>query len=201
MDLRRWRIATGIAAPAAFIGAWAIGSATRDGYSPVSDTISRLAEQGASSQPLMTAGFVGFGLLVPVYARELGRALGSPGTRWAVTVSGIGTLAVAALPVSQQGGTTVDTWHAVAASAAYAANVVAPLIAARHLGWPRARTASYALSSVMAACLVASVTQDDLSGLLQRVGLTLFDAWLIVGAALLLRRTRPGAGRQQLQSR
>jgi hypothetical membrane protein len=185
MDLK---LATGIAGPAAFVGAWAVGSAVKDGYSPVSDAISRLAEQGASTQPLMTAGFVGFGVLLPVYARELGRALGSPGTRWAVTASGLGTLAVAALPLSVEGGTGIDTGHTIAAAAAYVANVVAPLLAARHLRSRRLKAASYALSAVMAACLVGSVRFDEVTGLLQRTGLTLFDAWAVVGAAILLRR-------------
>lgn len=179
------KLAAGIAGPAAFVGAWVIGGAVKDGYSPVSDAISRLAEQGASTQPLMTAGFVGFGVLIPVYAAELGRALESPTTRWAVTASGLGTLAVACFPLTAEGGTFLDAAHPVAAGVAYVANVIAPLAAARHLRSPRLKAASYALSAVMAACLAGSLRFDDQTGLLQRTGLTLFDAWAVVGAIAL----------------
>ena len=55
----------GAIGPAAFISAWVIGGATKDGYSPVHDAISRLAAIGSSARPLMTAGFVAFGLAVP----------------------------------------------------------------------------------------------------------------------------------------
>lgn len=181
------RLATGIAGPAAFIGAWVVGGAVKDGYSPVSDAISRLAEQGASTQPLMTAGFVSFGVLVPVYAKALGEALSSPGTRWAVTASGLGTLAVACFPLSVEGGTFLDSGHTVAAGAAYVANVIAPLAAARHLRSRRLKAASYALSAVMAACLAGSLRFDDVTGLLQRTGLTLFDVWAVIGAIALSR--------------
>lgn len=185
---RRAATFTGILGPAAFVGAWVTGGLLRDdGYSPVSDAISRLAEQGVSTQPLMTAGFVVFGLAMPFYARELGRALCSRGAHVAVTVTALGTLAVAALPLSADGG-RIDTWHTVAAGTAYVANVIAPIVVARHLSSPAARRASYALSAAMAACLLASVTYDDLTGLFQRTGLTLFDLWSVTGAVVLLRR-------------
>lgn len=178
----------GLVGPAAFVGAWAIGSAVKDGYSPVSDTISRLAEQGASTQPLMTAGFLGFGLLMPVFARGLGQALGSPAVQAAVTTSAVGTLVVAACPLSPEGGTTVDSLHLVAAGIAYAANVVGPLLAAPHLRSRAARRASYALSAAMAAALVGSLAVDDQTGLLQRTGLTMYDAWAVALALTVLGR-------------
>lgn len=175
--------AAGIAGPAAFIGAWAIGGLLKDGYSPAGDTISRLAEEGASTRPLMTAGFVGFGLLMPIFARELGRSLGSPGVRAAVTVSGLATLAVAAFPVTAEGGTTGDSIHYAAAAAAYTANVVAPLVAARQMSGTRARWISQATAAGIAAALIGSILVEDATGFLQRTGLTLFDAWAIAIAA------------------
>ncbi len=196
MITRRAAALAGIAGPAAFVGAWVTGGLLRDdGYSPVSDAISRLAEQGASTQPLMTAGFVGFGVVMPFYAHELGHALRSRGAQVAVTVTAVGTLAVAALPLSAGGGQRIDTWHAVAAGTAYVANVVAPLVVARHLRSPPARRASYTLSAAMAACLVASVTYDDLTGLFQRTGLTLFDLWSVTGAVVLLGHLPRNVGR------
>lgn len=180
----------GVAGPLAFVGAWAIGSVVKDGYSPVSDAISRLAEQGASTQPLMTAGFLGFGLLMPVFARGLGQALDSRAVQVAVTTSAVATLAVAAFPLSAEGGTTTDTLHNVAAGVAYAANVLGPIAAAPHLRSQAARRASYALSTAMTAALIGSVALDDVTGLLQRTGLTLYDAWAVALAVLALGPSR-----------
>lgn len=187
MPISRPALLAGIAGPAAFVSAWVIGGTIKDGYSPVSDTISRLAERGASTRPLMTAGFVGFGVLMPLYGRELGRILGSRATGAAVAASGVGTLLVAAFPVTAAGGTTGDSVHYLAAGLAYAANVVAPLVAARRLPWPVARCASYAVAAGVGAALVGSLRADEVTGLLQRTGLTLFDAWavaLAVGLAV-----------------
>lgn len=182
--------AAGIAGPAAFVGAWVIGSVLKDGYSPISDAISRLAEQGASTQPLMTAGFLGFGLLMPLYARGLGQALDSRAVQGAVTASAVATLAVAAFPLSEEGGTSIDTLHNVAAGVAYAANVLGPVVAAPHLRSRAARRASYALAALMTAALIGSVTLDDLTGLLQRTGLTLYDAWAVTLAVTVLAPSR-----------
>ncbi len=178
--------AAGIGGPAAFVGAWVAGGLIKDGYSPVQDTISRLAEEGASTRPLMTAGFVGFGLLMPIFAYRLGRALGSPAAGAAVTASALGTLAVAAFPVTAAGGTTGDSLHYGAAAVAYTANVVAPLVAARHLDG-RARRISQVTGLAIAAALVGSVRVEDGTGLLQRVGLTMFDAWAVAMAVRGLR--------------
>lgn len=183
MDLTRLRPVAGVVAPAAFVGAWVTGGLLRDdGYSPVSDAISRLAETGQPTAPLMTAGFVAYGVLAPVAAT----ALRDRATRAAVVVTGLGTLAVAAFPLSAEGGQPVDAWHAAAALVAYTANVAAPSLAGRRAS-PRVRRASYALSAVIAACLVGSIALDDATGLLQRTGLTLFDAWLVATCVRLLR--------------
>lgn len=195
MSPSRPALLAGIAGPVAFVGAWVVGGLLKDGYSPVTDTISRLAERGASTRPLMTAGFVGFGVLMTAYAGELGRALESPGVRAAVTASAVGTLAVAAFPVTAEGGTFGDNAHYLAAGAAYVANVVAPLVAARHLDTPRARLASYAMSGAIAAALIGSLRADDVTGLLQRTGLTLYDAWAIASALRLLASRRSAGGR------
>ncbi|MGQ0624480.1 MAG: DUF998 domain-containing protein [Sporichthyaceae bacterium] len=182
--------ATGVAGPAAFIGAWAAGGILAEGYSPAGDTISRLAEQGAATAPLMTAGFVGFGLLMPIFARELGRSLDSVGVRVAVTISALGTLSVAAFAVTAEGGTSADSIHYASAGAAYAANVLAPLLAARHLITAHERRLSRLAAAAIAAALVGSLLTKDLTGLLQRTGLTLFDAWAIWMAWRGLRAAR-----------
>lgn len=183
----RAALACGLAGPGAFVGAWVAGGLLRrPTYAPVSQAISQLAREGTSTRPLMTAGFVAFGLLVPVYAQGLHAALGprAAGLRLAATASGVATLAVAALPLSRASGRPVDTWHALAAGTGYLAQVAAPLAGARLLPAPRA---SYAVAALAAACLVGSVTLPDLTGLLQRTGLTAVDVWLAAVAVRLLR--------------
>ena len=62
----------GVIGPAGFIGAWVIGAAaTSAPYSSIDDAISRLAAVGSDTRWLMTAGFVTFGLSLPVYAWAL----------------------------------------------------------------------------------------------------------------------------------
>lgn len=176
----RLALACGVAGPAAFVGAWLAGGLATDAYSPVEQAISQLAREGAPTRVLMTAGFVAFGVLVPVYAPQLPR-----GARAAATVSGLATLGVAALPLSRAGAQPVDAWHAVAAGTGYAGQVLAPLLGARALPLPRV---SYAVSALAAACLVGSVTAPSLTGLLQRAGLTAVDVWFAAVAVHLARR-------------
>lgn len=186
--LSRLEAACGVAGPVAFVGAWAAGAVLRaPDHSPVRDAISRLAQEGTTTVPLMTAGFVAFGLLVPVYARGLGRVLRSPGTRAAATLSGLATLAVAALPLSADGGQPVDAAHAVAAGTGYLGQVLAPLFGGLALRG-RARAASWAVSAVAALCLVASLALPELTGLFQRTGLTVVDVWFVVLAVRLIAR-------------
>lgn len=180
--------ACGVAGPVAFVAAWVAAGVLTPGYDPVEQAISQLARERAATAPLMTAGFAVFGLLVPVYAAGLGRVLRSPAVRAAATVSGLATLAVAALPLSRAGARPVDTWHAVAAGTGYLGQALAPLLAARVLPGARDRLASYAVGAVAAACLVGSVALPDLTGLLQRTGLTVVDTWFVVAALRLRRR-------------
>ena len=121
----------GVIGPAAFIGAWTIGAAvTTNEYSSIDDAISRLAAVGADTRALMTAGFVTFGVALPVYASALRRVVG--GTAWmAAAATGIATLAVAATPLDHSA--TVDTWHGIAAGIGYVTLAATPLLAARPL--------------------------------------------------------------------
>lgn len=181
---RRLALLCGVAGPAAFVGAWVAGGLARPAYDPVSQAISQLAREGASTRPLMTAGFVGFGVLVPVFATVL-----PPPARIAATASALATLGVAALPLSAAGGQPVDTWHAVAAGTGYVGQALAPALGSAALPHPRL---SQAVSVAAALCLVASLALPDLTGLLQRTGLTLVDAWF-VAVALHGLRSAPAA--------
>jgi hypothetical membrane protein len=194
MDGDRVGAVCGVLAPSSFVGAWLLGGVLQDGYDPLQDAISRLAAEGASSRPLMTAGLVAFGVLVPVWARTLGDRLGSPALRGVVTVAGLATLAVALLPLTREGGTTQDAAHAVVAGAGYVAMVATPLVAApllRRRGHGRAAALSWVVGAVSAGALVGTLLVGEQgqvgSGGLQRLGLTVVDAWHVVAAVAVLR--------------
>ena len=180
----------GVVGPVAFVAAWVVSGLLAEGFSPVDEPISRLAASGAATQPLMTAGFVVFGLLLPVYARELGRTLGAPGVRVAASASGLATLAVACTPLSASGGTVVDLLHYVFALAGYTGQTLAPVLGARALPRP---ALSRLVGLACGACLVASVADTAHAGLWQRLGLGLVDVWFVVLAVRLLRQTRARA--------
>ena len=182
-----WKLAAvgGIVGPGAFIGAWVVGSATKAGYSPVDDAISRLAAVGASTKPLMTAGFVTFGLGVPVYAVALRRALG--GLAWATAAAtGLATIGIAALPLERSAA--VDAWHGVAAGVAYVTLAATPLLGCRSLrerGCRRLAALSGLVGVVTAMSLALSLTGLP-TGLLQRIGLTTGDVWIMATAIAVI---------------
>lgn len=169
----------GIIGPGAFIAAWAIGGLTtsRD-YSPIDDAISRLAAVGADSRPLMTVGFITFGLGLGAYAIALRRALS--GRAWVTAaLTGTATLAVAALPLDHS--SAVDRWHGVAAGIGYVTLAATPLLARRPLldvGRHRLANAGLAAAIVSAISLALSLVVDA-NGLFQRLGLTATDLWII----------------------
>lgn len=185
-------LALGAAAgPAAFIGAWAIGGAitTRD-YSPVNDTISRLAAHGAPTRALMTGGMIAFGLGVTASAVAFREALG--GRAWiAVAATGISTLGVAATPLERS--EFLDNAHLVAAGAGYITLGIVPLLAHRPLidaGFSGLASFGVVMSTVSAVALPTSLVVSQ-SGLFQRIGLGAGDVFLIAATPVvrsLLRR-------------
>lgn len=181
----------GIVGPAAFVGAWVAGGLRTEGYDPVEQAISQLAREGAPTRALMTTGLVTFGLLVPLWARAAARHLDAPSLRWTVATAGLSTLAVAALPLTREPGGTQDALHAIAAGIGYVAMALTPLLAAaalRRSGRPRAAALSAAVGAVSTAGLVGTLAAPDLSGALQRLGLTVVDLWHVVVAGAVLRR-------------
>lgn len=188
---RRLTALGGLAGPAGFVAAWAVGGAVAHDYSPVEDAISRLAAVDAPTRALMTSGFVAFGVGVPLYGLALRDRL--PGPAWASAVAtGLATLGVAAFPLDRSA--TVDLVHGAFASVGYATLAGVPLLAARPLrdeGRTRAAAASLAVGAVAGACLLATLAGRR-HGLLQRAGLTAGDAWLVTSAVWLLRgRSHP----------
>lgn len=184
---RRLLALGGVVGPVTFVTAWVVGSARLSGYSPVEDPISRLAARGASTRPLMTTGFVVFGVTVPLFAVPLRRWV--RGRSWMMAVgTGLATVGVAATPLN--GG--LDTLHGVCAGVGYITLAAAPLVAIRPLarsgrrGWCRFSVGAGLASAGGLAATVAGPA----SGLFQRIGLTIGDVWLAAAAADMLRRAR-----------
>ena len=175
----------GLLGPATFFTAWATLGARKAGYNPVEDHISRLAAAGVPERPAMTAGFVAFGLGLPLYALAL---RSSPtGKAWvAAAATGICTLGVAAFPLD---GPLGDNAHAAAAGLGYATLAATPLLAAAPLwrvGHRRWARFSVAVGAFSATCLLGT-TLGPATGLLQRTGLTAGDVWIAASAVALLR--------------
>lgn len=185
----------GILGPTAFVSAWVLGGLRTDGYDPLEQAISQLAREGAQTRPLMTSGFIAFGVLVPVWARTLRRELDSRAVGAAVTVAGISTLGVAALPLTRDPGGTQDLLHAAAAGVGYLGMALTPLLASgplRRLGHDRAAAASAVVGAVSLAGLIGTLLVPERSGGMQRLGLTVVDVWHVVAAGWVLRRARNG---------
>lgn len=182
----------GIAGPTVFTAAWVIGGALEPGYSPSHDAISRLAAVGAPARPLMTTGLAGFGLGLAVHARALRAAV--PGPAWKAALgAGVTVLGVVAFPL--QASARIDAVHGAIAVAAYGALVAMPLLATKPLaaaGHGVLATLSAATGVVAGLCLAGSVL-GVAPGLLQRVGLTLVNSWIVGGAAGIVRMA-PGTG-------
>jgi hypothetical membrane protein len=178
---------SGIAAPASFITGWVVGGLQAKDYSPIQDAISQLARIDAPTRTVMTAGFLGFSAFAPFWATTLAKALDEPRLRLSLGAATVGTFGVAVLPLGASFG---DGPHAAAAGVAYVGMASAPLVGGRALaraGHRSAARASYAVGGISVAALVGSLT-GVADGGLQRLGLTVVDAWFVVLAVRELRR-------------
>jgi hypothetical protein len=161
----------GIAGPAAFIGAWAILGTRLKHYNPLHDPISRLAAVGSSTRAPMTAGFVVFSVGLACYALSAREHLDKRVAALAA-VNAAATLGVAAFPLEGFGG---SIGHAASAFTGYATLAAMPAVRG-HKVW----------SGAIAAALVASILSESHTGLFQRTGLTLGDAWIVATAIAML---------------
>lgn len=193
MAMRKALAAGGVLGPLGFITAWSVLGATTDRpYSPVQDAISRLAEADAPTQAGMTAGFVAFGIGVPLF----GLALRGQGNRaWTTAVAtGLATLGVAATPLETS--KTVDLLHGAFATVGYATLAATPWLGAPALA-PRLSKAA----AVVSAGALAATVAGPAHGLFQRIGLTVGDAWIVAMAVRLLRTNGAGGSRRTPPSR
>lgn len=179
----------GVGGPVAFVAAWALLGASAEGYAPSRDPISRLAALGAPTRVGMTSGFVAFALGLAVYALAARDSLSSRVGALAVANAAC-TLGVAALPLEGVGG---GAPHALAAGAGYLTLAAMPAAAARPLsdsGRRRAAAVSRAVSGAALMALALSVIARSRTGLFQRAGLTVGDAWIVASAVWMLRGGR-----------
>jgi hypothetical membrane protein len=182
--------AAGVVGPCVFIADWAILGSRAKNYSPVSDAISELARMHAPTRPAMTAGFLVFSAALPTYALALRHSL--PGQAWKfAAANGVATLGVAAFSL---GTPTSGDIHGAFAGLAYASLAATPItasVALRREGNRTLARTSIATGLLCAAALVASVAgPEHVHGLLQRVGLTIGDAWIIGSAITMMRDAR-----------
>lgn len=180
----------GVIGPAGFVGAWVIGaSVTSSPYSSIDDAISRLAAVGSDTRWLMTAGFVTFGVSLPVFASALRSSL--PGRAWiTAAATGVATLAVAAAPLDRS--ETIDRMHGVFAGIGYLTLAATPLLAAaplRAIGHHRLAQSGIA-AGLTSATALALTTTGHWTGLFQRVGLSVSDAWIVATALTVVRGVR-----------
>jgi hypothetical membrane protein len=173
--------ALAIAGVASFVLAWTVLGAIREGYSPIEDAISRLAELGAPHRELMTAAIVAFGAGCLAFGWTLGRRGGA-----ALVLAGVGSLAVAAFPCTEGcpgAGEATDNAHSAAAALHYVSFALAPIVLSRD-------RRSLIVSAVAATALGLHGLGLGPSGLLQRIGLSVLDAWLVIAALRVLRGSR-----------
>ena len=183
----------GIAGPFVFVATWFVAGLVKPRYSMLHDPISELAAIHASTRPYMTAAFIVFAVGMFCYARALRAA--PFGAAWVVAaISGLATAGVAAFPLHHSG--TVDRLHGVFAGTGYVTLAATALWCgislARAGSWQWAALALPA--GVVCAVALALTLVGSFEGLLQRVGLTAGDVW-VVCSALAVRRgvwSRPG---------
>lgn len=188
-----WALASSVLAPVGMIGGWAVAaSLQREPFDPVRETISALAASTATAPWVMTAGLAITGACHLVTAAGLRAA--APAGRVLLAVGGLGTCAVAALPVD-----VAPHPHGVAAGVGFVALSLWPA-AARRQG---SRGALGRWSTASAAALVALLgwfvvelqrggpASGDLTGLTERLLAGSQSVWPLVVVLALRRRPRP----------
>jgi hypothetical membrane protein len=146
-----WGVVSAAAAPVLLVGGWTLAAARQvPAVDPAVETISALAALDATDRWIMTTALAGLGACHLVTALAL-RPAARPG-RAVLALGGGATVAVAALPLPAEGGSTP---HAVAAAVAFLALAVWPTAGA-HRAAPAA-VLSRPVSAVAAAVLLGLV--------------------------------------------
>ena len=143
------------------------------------DAISRLVEIGAPHRWIVTTGMVAFGLgcvyIAPAWPRP---------ARLTLLLAGITSFGVAAFPCTEGcpgNGAFTDLMHSGMAAIHYGALLATPVLLSRS-------PLSVATTVIAGLALALHVFGPGPNGLMQRIGLTTLDLWLI-GTALRSRST------------
>jgi len=183
-----WLASGAIWGPGLFIISWAVGGFLVPGYNPLEDHISSLAAVNAPSRLLMNLGFASFAIGVGMAAWRLARVIGN-GAALALACNALFVFAVMLTPGGKSSG--IDFLHGGFAFLVYLTlALVGPLAALtfRKRGLSSWTIASLAVGTLTAVSLWVSLGETG-SGLLQRIGLTTTDLWLIaVGVAVVTDR-------------
>ena len=185
----RLLIAGAIWGPGLFIAAWIVGGLLLSGYSPVDQHISDLAAVAASTHWLMTLGFAAFAIGAGLASWPLRRLIGRP----AALALGFNAALMLGIALTPTGGSLdIDRIHAVVALLVYASLAAIAPLAAMSL---RRHGTIVALGSLVVGVVTLAFLSASLgetrSGLLQRLGVTITDLWLIaIGIAAVMGPSR-----------
>jgi hypothetical membrane protein len=123
----RTLILSAAASPVLLIGGWTLAESRQPpGFDPLRDAISDLAAIGATDRAIMTTAFIGTGLAYLVTAFGLTEV--SLTGRLLIGVGGLATIAVALVPLPENGGSAA---HTAAATTAFLALAVWPFFGSK----------------------------------------------------------------------
>ncbi len=164
-----------VVGPLVFISTWLIAGVLRDGYDPVNQAISELADLEAPNRWIVTTGMCVFGIGCLLFSTRL-----SGPAQISLAIAGVSALAVAAFPCSggcpgAVSGNFTDKAHVVAATIQYVSLALTPLL----LGRTPFNIAAFAIGGLALAMQGAGIGPN---GMMQRIGLTVLDIWLMATA-------------------
>jgi len=178
--MRRWAVVSAGLAPIALIGGWTVAAARQPpGYDAVQDTISALAEHGASDRWIMTLGLAVLGICHVVTAAGLTEAAVTG--RMLLAVGGVATFVVATTPQPSSG-------HVPAAAVGFIALTLWPA-AARVPGRRSALLATAVLLALL-VWLAVELGGGEVLGLSERFLAGAQALWPLAVVGTLLRRPR-----------
>ena len=201
------RALCGLAGPAAFTAAWAIGARMQPSYDVAHEHISALAAIDAERRQVMRGGFLALGACAVVFAWELDRRLdGERPSGWGPALlagSGVATLLAGLCTRDQMSNTppaegarrpsvTNDAHDAASVVGGVAATLGLLALARRFRGdptWeslaPQARRAAFA-GTALSAWFLSDVTRPG-NGLVQRAGVSIPLGFMARTALRMLR--------------
>ena len=195
----------GILGVLAYVAAWAIGGMVWDGYDPTRQAISELFATGAptATRASLSAGLVasGLGLVAFGWAMDVGLPGRGRLGPWLAVVSGVMTVAVVFVPCTAgcpgYGTSVTDSLHVLTAGSGYVALMLAPLAIAwrvrDHLPWLAVAGWVLGGGSLVLFLVRTAGFGTASTGLEQRIFNTAADAWYVLAAVAIIRRTHARA--------